>query len=46
MDRRVEDALSELDDLLEEVRALSEDVEYMEEDSSDASTFTVNTPFR
>ena len=45
MDRRVENALSELDDLLDEVRALGEDVEYMEEDSSDASTFTVNTPF-
>ena len=45
MDERVENALSELDDLLEEVRALGEDVEYMEEDSSGASTFTVNTPF-
>ena len=45
MDDRIENALSELDDLLEEVRELGEGVEYMDEDSSDASSFTVNTPF-
>ena len=45
MDRRIENALSELDELMNEVREIGEGVEYMEEESNAASTFTVKTPF-
>ena len=46
MNRRLDDALEELDDLLNEVKELGEDLDgYSEGSSSDASVFTVKTPF-
>jgi hypothetical protein len=46
MDTRVENALNELDELLNEVNELrGENGEYSEEESNEASVFTVNTPF-
>ena len=46
MDKRVENALNGLDELLNEVNELrGENGEYLEEESNDASIFTVNTPF-
>ena len=46
MNRRLDDALEELDDLLNEVKELGEDLDGFSEGSpSDASVFTVKTPF-
>ena len=46
MNRRLDDALEELDDLLNEVKELGEDLDgYSEGSPSDASVFTVKTPF-
>ena len=45
MNKRIEEALEELDDLLNEVKELGEEMGYSEEESHEGSVFTVKTPF-
>ena len=45
MNRRIDEALEELDDLLNEVKELGEDYEGYSDDAHHGSVFTVKTPF-